>query len=216
MEARKMTDDLINRLTGELKPVSRHAMQRLLLGHALLGMVAGVVIMLAFLGARHDLAAAMATPAFWSKLCYAALLLAVLLPALFALSRPLRQNLPWPALLLIFSCLGAAAIYQWEEASPEVRPVLVWGYTALVCPWLIGLISLPTLASLLLAIRKLAPARPTLAGFAAGLVSGGIGVLVYAFHCPESGLPFIALWYTLGIVGTGVLGALGGRFCLRW
>lgn len=72
-----MTDDLINRLTGELKPVSRHAMQRLLLGHALLGMVAGVVIMLAFLGARHDLAAAMATPAFWSKLCYAALLLAV-------------------------------------------------------------------------------------------------------------------------------------------
>ncbi|EFG35708.1 hypothetical protein IB60_15035 [Brucella abortus LMN1] len=97
-----------------------------------------------------------------------------------------------------------------------MRPVLVWGYTALVCPWLIGLISLPTLASLLLAIRKLAPARPTLAGFAAGLVSGGIGVLVYAFHCPESGLPFIALWYTLGIVGTGVLGALGGRFCLRW
>ncbi len=57
-----MTDDLINRLTGELKPVSRHAMQRLLLGHALLGMVAGVVIMLAFLGARHDLAAAMAPP----------------------------------------------------------------------------------------------------------------------------------------------------------
>ncbi|KFH18965.1 hypothetical protein IB60_15040 [Brucella abortus LMN1] len=100
-----MTDDLINRLTGELKPVSRHAMQRLLLGHALLGMVAGVVIMLAFLGARHDLAAAMATPAFWSKLCYAALLLAVLLPALFALSRPLRQNLPWPALLLIFPAL---------------------------------------------------------------------------------------------------------------
>ncbi|KPJ46584.1 hypothetical protein ACS50_07300 [Brucella melitensis] len=94
MEARKITDDLINRLTGELKPVSRHAMQRLLLGHALLGMVAGVVIMLAFLGARHDLAAAMATPAFWSKLCYAALLLAVLLPALFALSRLCGKTCP--------------------------------------------------------------------------------------------------------------------------
>jgi hypothetical protein len=54
------------------------------------------------------------------------------------------------------------------------------------------------------------------AGFAAGLLAGGAGAWVYAFHCTESGLPFITLWYSAGILATALLGAVIGRWLLRW
>ena len=65
-------------------------------------------------------------------------------------------------------------------------------------------------------MRRLAPTSLTAAGFAAGLLAGGAGAWVYAFHCTESGLPFITLWYSAGILATALLGALIGRWLLRW
>ncbi len=56
----------------------------------------------------------------------------------------------------------------------------------------------------------------TLAGAVAGVLAGAIGTFVYAFHCNESAMPFVAIWYTLGIAAVGVLGALLGRVTLRW
>lgn len=211
-----MTDDLINRLAVDVKPVSADAMRWLFLRHATGGIVAGLTIMLLFLGVRHDLSVAMTTAAFWTKLFYAIFLLLILVPAVFTLSQPIRAKLHWLPVVILLVCLMGAALYQWESAAPEQRDVLLWGRTALVCPWLIVVISLPMLTSLLAAMRRLAPANPTLAGLAAGIVAGGSGVLVYSLHCPEAGIPFIAAWYTLGIAITGLLGLIGGRVWLHW
>jgi len=64
--------------------------------------------------------------------------------------------------------------------------------------------------------RALAPTRLRLAGFAAGLLAGAIGAAGYALSCTEESTAFIAVWYSAGIVLTGLLGgALGGRL-LRW
>ncbi|MBA8840829.1 NrsF family protein, partial [Ochrobactrum sp. RH2CCR150] len=46
--------------------------------------------------------------------------------------------------------------------------------------------------------------------------AGAVGVLIYSLHCPESGMPFIAIWYTLGIAISGLLGMIGGRVVLHW
>ncbi|OYR07648.1 NrsF family protein [Brucella grignonensis] len=211
-----MTDDLINRLAVNAKPVSADAMRWLFLRHATGGVVAGLAIMLLFLGIRHDLSLAMTTVSFWTKFFYGIFLLLILVPAVFVLSRPIRSQPHWRPVVLLLVCLMGAALYQWESVAPEQRDVLLWGHTALVCPWLIVLISLPMLASLLVAMRRLAPAHPALAGFAAGIVSGSSGALVYSLHCPETGIPFVAAWYTLGIAITGLLGLIGGRIWLRW
>ena len=64
-------------------------------------------------------------------------------------------------------------------------------------------------------LRGLAPTRLTVAGAAAGLAAGAIASLVYSFHCDESAMPFIAVWYTLGILIPGLIGAIAGRFVLR-
>ena len=48
------------------------------------------------------------------------------------------------------------------------------------------------------------------------LTAGGFGALVYCLHCPEVGAPFVALWYSLGIVLPSAVGALVGPRLLRW
>ena len=77
-------------------------------------------------------------------------------------------------------------------------------------------LGLPILFGAILALRRLAPRNPTLAGFAAGIMAGGAGAWVYSFACAETGMMFLALWYTLGILIVGVIGAVLGRWLLRW
>lgn len=211
-----MTDNLIEKLVAEAKPVSAHALPSLLLYHALFGLCLALAIMVFVLGPRHDLAFAMTTASFWTKLGYASLLFTLLLPALLALSRPVKAGFPWLLVASLLGVLALIALFQVNSAEPDQRHALLWGATALVCPWLITLISMPVLISLLTAMRKLAPLKPALAGFAAGIFSGAIGVFVYSFHCPEVSIPFIAIWYTLGILITGIAGSVGGCLVLRW
>jgi hypothetical protein len=62
----------------------------------------------------------------------------------------------------------------------------------------------------------MAPTRPMLTGFAAGAFAGGVAATVYGLHCGESTMVFVGTWYTLGVLGTGLLGAVVGRWALRW
>jgi hypothetical protein len=77
-------------------------------------------------------------------------------------------------------------------------------------------LSMPALAASLWAVRGLAPTRPSLAGFAAGLLAGSVGAFGYSLSCPEASPAFVAVWYTLGIGLTGCLGAVLGPRVLRW
>jgi hypothetical protein len=47
-------------------------------------------------------------------------------------------------------------------------------------------------------------------------MAGGTGAWIYSFACPENGIMFLALWYTLGVLLVASLGAVLGRFLLRW
>jgi hypothetical protein len=49
-----------------------------------------------------------------------------------------------------------------------------------------------------------------------GLAAGGVGASAYALHCPESTAAFMAIWYTLGMAATGLLGFLVSPRLLRW
>ncbi|MDG2520936.1 NrsF family protein [Caulobacter segnis] len=69
---------------------------------------------------------------------------------------------------------------------------------------------------MLLAMRAFAPSRPAVAGLAAGVFSGALAATVYGLSCAESTATFVATWYTLGMAMSGALGALAGRWVLRW
>lgn len=212
-----MTDDLIARLAADLRPVPRHAMLIRLVAAWLPALVLSALLMWFWLGPRADLATAPTTMMFWTKFGYTLVLAAFGGVATLALARPDgRIRWPWIAALIVLAALVIGAFWQLARATPDNMMPLIVGSSNLVCPAYIVALSLPILAASLWTLRQLAPTRPTLAGFAAGLFSGGTGAWVYAFHCGENGMMFLALWYTLGILIIAALGALLGRFVLRW
>jgi hypothetical protein len=72
-------------------------------------------------------------------------------------------------------------------------------------------------AALVLALRLFAaPTNLWRAGALAGLAAGAISAFVYALHCTDDSLPFIALWYGLAIAGCALIGGLLGPKLLRW
>jgi hypothetical protein len=212
-----MTDDLITRLSAELQPVSPRALER----HIGLALGLGALITIPYAWLVLDVwigrpfVPLMGDAMFWVKFGYTLAFALVGLAAMPALSRP-DGRIRWPFLaagflLLLTLGTGMADWMGADWALPELM-----GNSAMVCPWLIPLTGLPVLVSLLLAARRLAPRSPTMAGFAAGLLAGGFGAWAYAFFCDETGMMFMAVWYSLGIALTALLGAVLGRFLLRW
>jgi hypothetical protein len=210
-----MTDDLIARLSADLKPVRPMAMQRLLIGATLLSGIVAIIAMLALLGMRPDMEAASATMMYWTKFGYTLALALLGLAATLVLARPEgRTRWPWLTAIGLLDALLVLAVIQLARAE-DMMP-LIMGSSILRALTYIPVLSLPVLLGALLALRRLAPRSPTMAGFAAGIMAGGTGAWVYTFACDETGMMFLALWYTLGIVIVGALGAVLGRFLLRW
>ena len=210
------TDDLIGQLSANLEPVKRGAVGRLLLGAVLVGMIGSAVVMLGMLGLRHDFSSAMVSFGMWTKLVYTFAIAAFGLVLVERAGKP-GSDMLRPALLLALPLLAIFFLAIIQMNAPDAdMPKLVLGRSSRVCAFLVTMTALPTLGATFWALRQLAPTRLTLSGAMAGLFAGGAGAFVYSFHCIEGAAPFIAIWYSLGIVLTTALGALLGRHFLRW
>jgi hypothetical protein len=211
------TDDLINSLSSDLKPTPPGAAARRLALGLGAGAVISTLLMVTWLGLRPDLMHAVQTSMFWVKFAYAGLAGLILALATSRLSRPgARLGGLAAAIAVPFVVMGAMGAMRLAMAAREAWDGLLMGGSADVCPWRIFVIGLPVLAGAIWAVRGLAPTRLTLAGLAAGGAAGGIAALIYGFHCPETAAPFVAVWYTLGMVAVAALGGVLGARLLRW
>lgn len=211
------TDDLIDQLATDPRPVPGGTVQRRFLGVAVAGALAALVLVLAWLHVRADLAEAMTGRMFWMKASYTALMAVAGFWALERLARPdgaPRRALTFGAAVLVVFVV--AGLTQGVLSEPGQRMDMLRGHSWSVCGRNILALSLPGLAATLLALRGMAPTRPVLTGFAAGAFAGGVAATVYGLHCGESTMVFVGVWYTLGVLGVGALGALAGRWALRW
>jgi hypothetical protein len=213
----RTTDDLIANLSADAPKVAPGAVgRRVALGLGL-GAVGSVVLMLAWLGPRPDLAQALATPMFWMKLGYAALTGLIAAALLTRLARPAVRLGAFAAIAVApFAAVALMALMRMAQAPPESHQAMLMGHSAMPCLWRIAVIGLPVLAGAIWAVRGLAPTRLTLAGLVAGGAAGGIGAAVYAVACNETSAPFLAVWYTLGMALVTALGAVAGSRLLRW
>ena len=211
------TDELISLLATGAGAVQAHAAERRYAKAIGAGVIGALAVMLSLLPIRPDLAEAALRPMFWLKIGFVASLVLASLFAALRLSRPgARLDGVTSALAAPVLVIWAIAVYLLIQADPSQRPGLLLGSTWSVCPLLIALISTPVFVAVTWAMKGLAPTRPRLAGFAAGLLSGATGALVYCLHCPETEAPFIGLWYVLGMLIPAGAGALLGRALLRW
>lgn len=209
--------ELARKLSDGLVPVPPSFVSRRLLVGTAVGTLVSAVWVFAVLRLRPDLVGAMATPMFWAKLVYPLSLAWIAGVAAERLARPAASahgRLVW--LAAPFAAVAVLAIVQFVTAAPGSHHAIVMGGSARVCPFLVLASSLPPLLGLVWAMRGLAPTRLRETGAVIGLAAGGIGAFAYAWHCTEWGAPFLALWYTAGILAASLLGWVLGPLLLRW
>jgi hypothetical protein len=209
------TDDLIGLLAahGGPAPAPRDG-RRLALAAALV-----LPVLVALVAAVEGLVPLSLWPesaTLW-KLGYAAVLAAAGVWLLRRAGRPgVGVLLPGMALAGLLAVVATVGLADWLAIPPGMQLGKLAGHSALVCPVAILAMSVPMLGLALWAARGLAPTRPVLAGAAAGLLAGGVAALAYGLACTEGALVFVAVWYSLGMALACGLGALAGRWLLRW
>jgi hypothetical protein len=209
------TKDLVAALVAD-RAASRLSFAR---GFALAWLAGGVVSLGLFfvvLGLRRDLAAALGTWRFDLKLVLVLLALVLAFGLCRALGRPVAPSHPGRRLLPLAALAAGAIAIELLVVPPASWGTRLVGSNALVCLTAIPLLALAPLATVLAALRSAAPASPTLAGAAAGLLAATAAASLYAFHCFDDSPLFVATWYTLAAIPVVAIGAIAGRRLLRW
>ncbi len=209
------TDDLIDALAAGLQPTRPARLDTLLLACAAAASVAAVAILL---GLRPALAETLSSPTTWMKGLYTAGLSGTALWLSTRAGRPgADARLPLAALAAIVGLAVLWGVFALMMTPGSERLPDWLGRTWTICGRNILLVSAVAAVPTFLSARRLAPTRPAFSGFALGVATGGIAATAYGMlHCPESTVAFVTTWYTLGVAGAGLIGAVAGRFALRW
>jgi hypothetical protein len=209
------TDDLITLMTQDAPVGMRY-------GRALpialgAGVVVSVVLLVATVGLRHNMASVFETARVLFKVVVTIVLAILAARLAMRIGRPGAET-RLPALLL---AVPAVMVVVAIIAELLVLPANTWraslvGRNALFCLFFIPVLSLAPFAGLFWAMKKGAPRSPTAAGAAAGLSAGAFAAAIYAWHCPDDSPLFLATWYTAAIACVTAVGAILGSRLLRW
>lgn len=209
------TDQLIDLLVTQAGPAPRHVVQARLSAAMGLGALLSGVTALVALGLNPGLFAM--GSALVVKLSFVA---GLMLGAAWLADRASRPATSWrgaaSALLVVMIAMTAFAAAAVSATAEDQRQALLLGHSWASCTWRVAALSLPAFVAVIVAMRDLAPTRPRLAGFAAGLLAGCLGALSYMLYCVELSPLFVLVWYTLGILAPAVAGGALGPRLLRW
>lgn len=209
------TERLIELLARDAGPAPRAVAAKRLASAVALGLVASAGLSIAWLGMIPR--TLFATPVPWSKMVYAGALIAAAVWWVARLSRPAASPIAARrAVVAVLLAMAALGIVSCLSEPPGQRLAALMGASWLVCPVRVMVLSVPALVASLWAVGGLAPTRPRVTGFAAGLLAGAIGGFAYALSCPEPSPAFVAAWYTLGMLLAGAVGTALGPRVLRW
>lgn len=209
------TDDLINMLAKEAGPAPTKVAPRLLGINALSGLVLASVLSIVLLGLIPS--SHLEYVGVWFRFVYALTLASATAWALIALGKPGVS--PKAKLTIMLAIVGVVALIgtvSWLLTPSEQKLAAVMGHSWIVCPWIIAGLSLPVLGLCFSAMRHMAPTNLRLTGAVCGLFSGSIAAAGYAFACTETAIPFVSVWYTIGILIACGIGALLGPKFLHW
>ena len=211
------TGDLIFRLTNDLAPVEPNAVSKRLNRALMVGITASTALLVVLYGIRSDMPELILTPMFWVRLAFPLATIATAMKLAERLARPgAPLKLAWFAVTLPFITMLLVAAFIVILTPLGYRLQLIVGTTWRVTTANIVLLSLPSLAAVMRAMKGLAPTRLMLAGAGAGLLAGAQGLLVYSLYCSEMSVPFWGVWYVLAILITAGIGAALAPIYLRW
>ncbi len=211
------TDDLITAMVADNATVSPPISRTMWIAIAA-GAVLAAAVFANLLAVRSDFFYAISHEArFIFKFVFT---LGLGIPALMLvhrLSRPdgrpgsLKYALTLPVLML-----AAAIVMELYALPADHWSVSAMGSMPVACMKYIPMLSLAPLAAILFALRHGAPANPSMAGAAAGLLAATIGATLYASFCVDDSPLFLAIWYVAGMAIVTAAGAIIGARVLKW
>lgn len=211
------TGQLIAMLATGVEPVRPHLLRRRYMRVLSWALALTAAVMLAVLGVRPDIHQAAWLLMFWAKLAFTTALLTGAVAAVVCISRP-GGRVGRAATMLVAPVVAVWLISGFEliNASPDEVRRLIYGDSWAVCPVTIAALSVMLFVAVIWTMRGFAPTRLALAGGAAGLLAGAGAATIYALHCCEMSMPFIGIWYVIGMMIPAVVGAVIGPRVLRW
>ncbi len=211
------TDQLINLLAADLKPVDRRRILRAVIIALAIGTAAAFGVMLLIFGVRPEMPGVRNPDFLVMKLLFAFAVVvtgAIFLPRL---ARPGGEMHSSPALIFApFAAIAAATVVVLGPAHFSSWIGMIVGRDSLTCLLPIPLLAVLPFTALIWALGVGAPTDRARAGEIAGLVAGGLGALACTFPCADGSLPSIALGYGLPIGICATFGAKLGPSLLRW
>lgn len=211
------TDDFVAMLANGAAAVPQNAAGRRIRLALLVGATVSLAILFAVYGLRGDLRLVISSPMFWVKLLFPLCIAVSAFVTVLRLARPgVEVRRAWMGLVVPVLLVWTMAAMAWFGMPVEERMPSLLGQSWRTCAFSIGLLALPIFVATLLALRDLAPTRQTLAGAAAGALAGGVGAAIYALHCVELTVAFLAVWYVIGMAIPALVGAVLGRWLLHW
>ena len=211
------TDDLVEILSTNLEAVDWREVSRTILAAAGLGALAALAVVMLLFGPR-DVSDLRAWIFVAVKFAFTGAIVAVSLAYLVKIARPGGER--HVSMVLIATPFAVAVVALAVSLALAPLPdwrAMIFGRHWLPCVACIPLNAILPLAAIIFAMRQLAlPTHLARAGAFAGLTAGGVSAFVYALHCTDDSLPFVALWYGLTIALCAVVGAFLGPPLLRW
>lgn len=211
------TNELIDMLTTNVEPVKGRRVWVALTVALLISGAASFCLMMMTVGLRSSAPGGFHVGLLIFKLLFSVSLVIIGGAALNKLHRPGQEiRRLFKIVFVPFFIVGLAG-----AISLALKPSAVWDQMVMGTAWAACLFCIPLFAiipfiGLVWVMRREAPTNLTRTGAIAGLVAGAVGAAIYAFHCPDDSLPFIAIWYGIMIALCAWIGAkLGPRF-LRW
>lgn len=211
------TQDLVARLASDLSPVERDAVPKRLDRALTVGLAGDAILLAVFYGLGSEMPEQLLTAMFWIRLAFPLMILIAALNLAQRLARPgASLRFAWfAAIVPVVTMLSVAAAIL-LATPPEYRLQLLNGASWWSTAASVVVLSLPSLAAVMYAMKTLAPTRLVLAGAGAGLLAGAQGLLVHALYCSDVPGQFWSVWHVLAIVITTGMGAGLAPACLRW
>jgi hypothetical protein len=211
------TDSLIEMLSTNVEPVRRGEIWKSLGLAVALGLVAAFGLMLVTIGGRPNLTAPQSFVFVAVKSAFALIVMVSAGIALMRLARPEGERLKLaPYLLPMLLALFVGGLIGLELLAVSSRAGFIIGTQTWLCITCIPLFAILPFLALVFALRRAAPTDLRRTGAIAGLLAGGVGAIVYAFHCPDDSVLFVTVWYSSALAFCTLVGALLGPRLLRW
>ncbi len=211
------TSELIDLLSSTALPVEQHWLVKITLVCAMAATILALVLVVATIGPRVDIAEAWQQPPTILKVVFGASVAVAAVKLFLGSLRPgWSPGRSLPLLAIPFVALAGLAMARLSLAPINEWSELIFGRYWIACLVFVPLFALGPLGLFIALARRGVLVRPRLTGLMAGLAAGGLAMVAYALHCPDDAVPFMSTWYPLALAVSGIVGAAVLPIFCRW